>query len=170
MILLVVLQHIKYYAFYCYTCISWENICISVALAQLSCPDGPSCAAPLCPNTIVQYMCNISVPRVFTRWTVPVQSCGGTDTTLLLLRQSVQSNCGSQSILCGQFRASNVPPIGDAPCTSSILYVNVTQKLNESSITCNSSDVSAQFFIGSAKILVLCKPCRMQKCAILWSF
>ena len=132
-------------------------------LAQLSCPDGQSCAAPLCPNTIVQYMCNISVPRVFTRWTVPVQSCGGTNTTLLLLRQSAQSNCGSQSILCGQFRASNVPPVGDTPCTSSILRVNVTQELQGASITCNSSDVNAQFFVGSAKIhvLVLRKPCCM---------
>ena len=137
------------------------------ALAQLSCPDGPSCAAPLCPNTIVQYMCNISVPRVFTRWTVPVQSCGGTDTTLLLLRQSAQSNCGSQSILCGQFRAFNVPPVGDTPCTSSILHVNVTQELHETSIACNSSDVSAQFFVGSAKILVLCKSIsHMHKCML----
>ena len=133
----------------------------SFQMHWLSCHVQMDQAAPLCPNTIVQYMCNISVPRVFTRWTVPVQSCGGTDTTLLLLRQSAQSNCGSQSIPCGLFRASNVPPVGDTPCTSSILYVNITQKLQGSLITCNSSDASAQYFVGSAKILVLCKSCHM---------
>ena len=129
----------------------------SVALAQLSCLGGQNCFESLCPYTNVQYACNISVPLVFTRWTVPTQSCGGTSTTLLLLRQTAQSNCGSQSIQCGLFKASNVPPIGDTPCTSSILHVSITPELNGSSITCNSSDVGAQYYIGSAEILVLCK-------------
>ena len=129
----------------------------SVALAQLSCLGGQNCFEPLCPYTSVQYACNISVPLVFTRWTVPTQSCGGTSKTLLLLSQTAQSNCGNQSIQCGLFKASNVPPIGDTPCTSSILHVSITPELNGSSITCNSSDVGAQYYIGSAEILVLCK-------------
>ena len=126
-------------------------------MAQLICQGGQSCSGPFCPNTIVQYMCNISVPLTFTRWTIPVQQCGGVNTTSLLLRQTAQSSCGSQSLQCGLFEASNIPPVGDIPCTSSILSVNITSELNGSSVTCYSRNTSTQYLIGSATILVLCK-------------
>ena len=121
-------------------------------MAQLTCPGGQSCSVPLCANTTVQYLCNIYVPGQFTRWTVPVTSCGS---NFLLLPQAARSDCGSQTIQCGLFEASNVPPIGDLPCTSSILSVNIRPELNGSSIRCDSSNTTVQYFIGSATIFVL---------------
>ena len=126
----------------------------SVAVAQLTCPGGQSCSVPLCTNTVVQYQCNISVPGTFTRWTVPVQSCGS---SFLLLPQAAQTNCGSQTSQCGLFEASNVPPIGDLPCTLSTLLVNLRPELNGSSIRCDSSNTTVQYFIGSATILLSCE-------------
>ena len=118
-------------------------------MAQLTCPGGQSCSVPLCTNTVVQYLCNIYVPGQFTRWTVPVQSCA------LLLPQGANATCGRQSSQCGLFVASNVPPIGDLPCTLSILSVNIIPELNGSSIRCDSSNTTIQYFIGSATIFVL---------------
>ena len=125
---------------------------VSVSVAQLTCPGDRSCSVPLCPNTVVQYVCNIYVPGSFTRWTVPDQSC---ESNFLLLPQAAQTNCGSQSTQCGLFGASNVPPIGDVPCTTSILSVNIRPELNGSSIRCDSSNTTVQYFIGSATILLL---------------
>ena len=125
---------------------------ISVAVAQLTCPGDQSCSVPLCTNNVVQYQCNIYVPGTFTRWTVSVQSCGS---NFLLLPQAAQTNCGSQSSQCGLFEASNVSPIGDSPCMTSILLVNIRPELNGSSIRCDSSNTTAQYFIGSATIFVL---------------
>ena len=118
-------------------------------MAQLTCPGGQSCSVPLCTNTVVQYLCNIYVPGQFTRWTVP---CGQ---SFLLLPQAAGSTCGSQSRQCGLFEASNTPPIGDLPCTLSILSVNIRPELNGSSIRCDSSNTTVQYFIGSATIFVL---------------
>ena len=126
-------------------------------MAQLTCGGGQSCSGPFCPNTIVWYMCNISVPLTFTRWTIPVQQCGRVNTTFLLLPQTVQSSCGISSMQCGSFQASNIPPVGDIPCTSSILSVNITSNLNGTSIICYNSDTNTQYLIGSATILVQCK-------------
>ena len=114
-------------------------------MAQLTCPGGQSCSIPLCPNTVVQYLCNIYVPGQFTRWTVP--QCN-----IQLLQTDY---CDNQSIQCGLFEASNVPPIGDLRCTTSILSVNIRPELNGSSIRCDSSNTTVQYFIGSATILVL---------------
>ena len=125
---------------------------ISVAVAQLTCPGGQSCSVPLCTNTTVQYLCNINVPGTFTRWTVPVKSCGS---SFLLLPQAAQTNCDSQTSQCRLFEASNVPPIGDFPCMTSILSVNIRPELNGSSISCDSSNTTVQYFIGSATIFVL---------------
>ena len=130
---------------------------ISGTVAQLTCGGGQSCSGPLCPNTTVQYMCNISVPLTFTRWTIPVQQCGGVNTTSLLLRQASGFSCGSQTMTCGPFVASNVPPYGDTQCTSSFLSVTITSDLNGTLITCYNSDTNTQYLIGSATILVLCK-------------
>ena len=116
-------------------------------MAQLTCPGGQSCSVPLCTNTVVQYMCNIYVPGQFTRWTIPVQSCGSN----ILVDQTY---C-SQTSQCGLFEASNVPPIGALPCTLSILSVHIRPELNGSSIRCDSSNTTVQYFIGSATILVL---------------
>ena len=133
--------------------LDFVHIIISVSVAQLTCPGGQNCSVPLCTNTVVQYLCNIYVLGTFTRWTVPVQSCGS---SFLLLPQAAQTNCGSQSSQCGLFEASNVPPIGyDVPCTTSILSVNIRPELNGSSIRCDSSNTTVQYFIGSATILVL---------------
>ena len=118
-------------------------------MAQLTCPGGQSCSVPLCTNTVVQYMCNIYVPGQFTRWTVP---CGS-----LLLPQAAGSTCGSQSRQCGLFEASNVPPIGDLPCMTSTLSVNIRPELNGSSIRCDSSNTTVQYIIGSTTIFVLGK-------------
>ena len=123
-------------------------------MAQLTCPSGQSCSVPLCTSTIVQYLCNIYVPGTFTRWTVPVQSCGS---NFLLLPQTAQTNCGNQSTQCGLFMASNFAPNEDIPCTTSILTVNIKPELNGSSIRCDSSNTTVQYFIGSATILVLCE-------------
>ena len=125
---------------------------VSVSVAQLTCPGGQSCYVPLCPHTVVQYLCNIYVPGTSTRWTIPGQSCGS---NTLLLPQAAQSYCDSQSSQCGLFEASNVPPIGDVQCMISILLVNIRPELNGSSIRCYSSNTAVQNFIGSATILVL---------------
>ena len=121
------------------------HVIISVSVAQLTCPGGQICSVPLCTNTVVQYLCNIYVPGQFTRWTVP--QCN-----IQLLQTDY---CGSQSSQCGLFEASNVPPIGDLRCTTSILSVNIRPELNGSSIRCDSSNTTVQYFIGSATIFVL---------------
>lgn len=129
------------------------------AEAQLLCLGDQSCSKPFCPNTVVSYMCNTSVPHQFTRWTIPLQYCDGINATSLLLRQSALLNCGSQPVQrCGLFQAYNIPPVGDAPCTSSVLYVNITTGLNGSSIKCSMGNVSTEGSIGSITILVLSTP------------
>ena len=136
-------------------------------MAQLTCR---SCSGPFCPNTIVQYMCNISVPLTFTRWPIPVQQCGGVNTTSLLLPQASGIYCGIRTVTCGPFMASNVPPNGDIQCTSSMLSVIITSDLNGTLITCYNSDTNTQYLIGSATILVLCKlPYGiLHGCALKW--
>ena len=103
----------------------------------------------------MQYVCNIYVPGTFTRWTVVFY--GSRTNTSILLPQAAQSSCGSQSTQLGLFEASNVPPIGDLRCTTSILTVNISYELSGSSIRCDSSNTTDQYYIGSATIFVLCE-------------
>ena len=125
---------------------------------------GTSCPTMICPNTAVNYTCNVGSFAGNTQWGVP--SVGGCSVSPLLLAQGPPGSglsclTSSSSAVCGPFTVTNTPPlIFNTYCLTSTLSVVVTPAMNGLVVSCSSYQISSPFTttsIGNASISVVGK-------------
>eukprot|EP00731_Ephydatia_muelleri_P009757 Em0005g343a len=125
---------------------------------------GTSCPTMICPNTAVNYTCNVGSFAGNTLWNVPsVGVCSGT--TLLLAQGPPGSGLScltsSSSGSCGPFTMTNTPPLtSNVYCLTSTLSVVVTSAMNGLVVSCSSySPISFTTTpVGNAAISVVAPP------------
>ena len=88
----------------------------------------------ICPNTAVNYTCNVGSYAGSTLWNVPsVGVCSGTTLTLVQAPPGPGLSCltSSSSGTCGPFTVTNTPPLtSNVYCLTSTLSVVVTSAMN----------------------------------------
>eukprot|EP00731_Ephydatia_muelleri_P009767 Em0005g353a len=87
---------------------------------------GTSCPTMICPNTAVNYICNVGSYAGNTLWNVPsVSVCSGTTLTLTQAPMAQVQSClsgQSSSGTCGPFTVTNTPPLtSNGYCLTSTL-------------------------------------------------
>ena len=123
-----------------------------------------SCPTKICPNTAVNYTCNVSSYAGNTVWGVP--SVGGCVGTTLILAQGPPAPGQSclntfSSGTCGPFIATNTPPLtNNLYCFNSTLSVVVTPAMDGLVVSCSSYNLLTfvSTSIWTETISVLGKP------------
>ena len=124
---------------------------------------GTSCPTMICPNTAVNYTCNVGSFAGNTLWNVPsVGVCSGTTLTLAQGPPGSGLSCltSSSSGTCGPFTVTNTPPLtSNVYCLTSTLSVVVTSAMNSLVVACsNYSPISfITTPVGNATISVVGK-------------
>eukprot|EP00731_Ephydatia_muelleri_P009852 Em0005g438a len=123
---------------------------------------GTSCPTMICPNTAVNYTCNVGSFAGNTVWNAPsVGVCSGTTLTLTQAPLAQGQSClsgQSSSGTCGPFTVTNTPPLtSNVYCLTSTLSVVVTSAMNGLVVSCSSySQASATTTpVGNATISVV---------------
>ena len=103
---------------------------------------GTSCPTMICPNTAVNYTCNVGSYAGNTVWNVPsVGECSGSTLTLAQGPPAQGLSClnSSSSGTCGPFTVTNTPPLtSNVYCLTSTLSVVVTSAMNGLVVSCSS--------------------------------
>ena len=125
---------------------------------------GTSCPTMICPNTAVNYTCNVGSFAGNTLWNVPsVSVCSGTTLTLTQAPMAQVQSClsgQSSSGTCGPFAVTNTPPLtSNGYCLTSTLSMLVTSAMNGLVVSCSSySPISFTTTpVGNATISVVAK-------------
>ena len=125
---------------------------------------GTSCPTMICPNTAVNYSCNVGSFAGSTVWNVSsVGMCSGSPLTLVQAPLAQGQSClsgQSLSSTCGPFTVTNTPPLtSNGYCLTSTLSVVVTSAMNGLVVSCSSytqaSGTTAP--VGNATISVVGK-------------
>eukprot|EP00731_Ephydatia_muelleri_P033158 Em0025g114a len=124
---------------------------------------GTSCPTMICPNTAVNYTCNVGSYAGNTVWSVPSVVCSGT--TLILAQappaQGLSCLNSSSSSTCGPFTVTNTPPLtSNVYCLTSTLSVVVTSAMNGLVVSCSNYSTTLPFTttpVGNAAISVVGK-------------
>ena len=126
---------------------------------------GGSCPTMICPNTAVNYTCNVGSFAGNTNWKVPsVGVCSGS--TLILAQGPPVSGLScltrkSSDATCGPFTVTNTPPLtNNTYCLTSTLSVVVTSAMNGLVVSCSSYSTTSPFTttpVGNATISVVGK-------------
>ena len=120
---------------------------------------GTSCPTMICPNTAVNYICNVGSYAGKTEW--KAGACSATSQPPFSLSQgppgSGQDCLTTASLVkCGPFTATNTPPfINNIYCLISTLSFVVTQAMNGLVVECSSFPFTPSFTatpIGNATI------------------
>eukprot|EP00731_Ephydatia_muelleri_P033076 Em0025g32a len=125
---------------------------------------GTSCPTMICPNTAVNYTCNVGSFAGVTLWNVPsVGVCSGTPLSLAQGPPGPGLSCltSSSSGTCGPFTVTNTPPLtSNVYCLTSTLFVVVTSAMNGLVVSCSSySPISFTTApVGNATISVVAPP------------
>ena len=125
---------------------------------------GTNCPTKICPNTAVNYTCNVGSYAGNTLWGVPsVGGCAGTSLILAQGPPAPGQSCLNtfSSATCGPYTATNTPPlINNLFCLASTLSVVVTPAMDGLVVSCSSYNTVtyATTPIGNATISVLGKP------------
>ena len=124
---------------------------------------GTSCPTMICPNTTVNYTCNVSSFAGSTLWNVPsVGVCSGTTLILAQGPPGIGLFCltSLSSGTCGPFTVTNTPQLTSSVyCLTSTLSVVVTSAMNGLVVSCSSYS-PASFTtapVGNATISVVGK-------------
>ena len=127
-------------------CGTYEMYVIILPASSLTLPcqltGGTSCPTMICPNTAVNYTCNVGSFTGNTVWNVPsVGVCLGS--TLLLAQgppgPGLSCLTSSLSGTCGPFTVTNTPPLtSNVYCLTSTLSVVVTSAMNGLVVSCSS--------------------------------
>ena len=123
---------------------------------------GTSCPTMICPNTAVNYTCNVGSYAGNTVWNVPsVGVCSGT-LTLAQAPPAPGLSCltSSSSGTCGPFTVTNTPPLtSSVNCLTSTLSVVVTSAMNGLVVSCSSYSILSFTTtpVGNATISVVGK-------------
>ena len=149
-------------------CGTYEMYVIILPASSLTLPcqltGGTSCPTMICPNTAVNYTCNVSSFAGNTQWNVPsVGECSGS--TLLLAQgppaQGLSCLTSSSSRTCGPFTVTNTPPLtSNVYCLTSTLSVVVISAMNGLVVSCSSYSTTSPFTttpVGNATISVVGK-------------
>ena len=129
---------------------------------------GTSCPTMICPNTAVNYTCNVGSYAGSTVWNVSIaMGCPVTALTLAQGPPGLGLSCltSSSSGTCGPFTVTNTPPLTNTFCLTSTLSVVVTSAMNGLVVSCSSySPISFTTTpVGNATISVvgklLCDAC-----------
>ena len=124
---------------------------------------GTSCPTMICPNTAVNYTCNVGSYAGNTLWNVPsVSVCSGSTLTLAQGPPGPGLSCltSSSSGTCGPFTVTNTPPLSsNVYCLTSTLSVVVTSAMNGLVVSCSSYSPTSFTTapVGNATISVVCK-------------
>ena len=118
--------------------------------------NGVSCPKAICPDTTLNYICNIEEQQLgYTIWLPPNGTCTNRYYERIFLLQPKYGGCNpsssSQHGSCGPFTAQNVASSG---CINSSLSVVATQGLNGAVIRCMNYDGISLFPIGNATISI----------------
>ena len=149
-------------------CGAYEMYVIILPASSLTLPcqltGGTSCPTMICPNTAVNYTCNVGSYAGSTLWNVPsVGVCSGSTLTLVQTPVAQGQSClsgQSSSGTCGPFTVTNTPPLtSNVYCLTSILSVVVTSAMNGLVVSCSSySPISFTTTpVGNATISVVGK-------------
>ena len=97
----------------------------------------------ICPNTAVNYTCNVGSYAGITEWNVPsVGVCSGTTLSLVQAPLAQGQSClsgQSSSGTCGPFTVTNTPPLtSNRYCLTSTLSVVVTSAMNGLVVSCSN--------------------------------
>ena len=117
----------------------------------------------ICPDTAVNYTCNVSSYAGNTVWGMPsVGGCAGTTVTLAQAPQGPGFSCLTTFSIgtCGPFKATNTPPLTGNNCFTSTLSVVVTPAMDGLVVSCSSYNMVTfvTTAIGNATISILGKP------------
>ena len=103
---------------------------------------GTSCPTMICPNTAVNYTCNVGSFAGNTLWNVPsVGVCSGTTLSLAQGPPGPGLSCltSSSSGTCGPFTVTNTPPLtSNVYCLTSTFSVVVTSAMNGLVVSCST--------------------------------
>ena len=128
-------------------CGSYEMYIIVLPASSLTLPcqltGGTSCPTMICPNTAVNYICNVGSYAGSTVWNVPsVGVCSGSPLTLVQAPLAPGQSCLSgqfSSGTCGPFTVTNTPPLtSNVYCLTSTLSVVVTSAMNGLVVSCSN--------------------------------
>ena len=123
--------------------------------------DGTSCPKTVCPNTTLQFICNVETQQLgYTVWLLPNGTCKNNDdytsSNRIAILQPAYAGCNptssSQHGTCGPFNAVTVASSG---CVNSSLSVTATQALNGTDIKCMNYDGSNLFPVGNTTLSVI---------------
>ena len=145
----------------------YEMYVIILSASSLTLPcqltGGTSCPTMICPNTAVNYTCNVGNFAGSTLWNVPsVGVCSGFTLSLAQGPPQLGLSCltSSSSGTCGPFTVINTPPVtSNVYCLTSTLSVVVTSAMNGLVVSCSSySPISFTITpVGNATISVVGK-------------
>ena len=149
-------------------CGTYEMYVIILPASSLTLPcqltGGTSCPTMICPNTAVNYTCNVgSSVGNYTNWKVPsVGVCSGTTLSLAQgqLAEGLSCLTRKSSITCGPFTVTNTPPLtSNVYCLTSTLSVVVTSAMNGLVVSCSSFSQASNTStpVGNATISVVGK-------------
>ena len=130
---------------------------------------GTSCPTMICPNTAVNYTCNVGSYAGNTVWNVPsVGECSGSPLSLAQAPPGPGLSCLtiSSSGTCGPFTVTNTPPLtSNGYCLTSTLSVVVTSAMNALVVTCsNYSTISFAITpVGNTTISVVGMLCNIHE-------
>ena len=121
---------------------------------------GTNCPTMICPNTAVNYTCNVGSFAGYTVWNVPsVGVCSGSTLSLAQGPPGPGLSCltSSSSDTCGPFTVTNTPLTSNVYCLTSTLSVVVTSAMNVLVISCSSYSPSSAtpITVGNAAISVV---------------
>eukprot|EP00731_Ephydatia_muelleri_P009726 Em0005g312a len=126
---------------------------------------GTSCPTMICPNTAVNYTCNVGSYAGVTLWNVSsVGVCSGSTLTLTQAPLAQGQSClsgQSSSGTCGPFTVTNTPPLtSNVYCLTSTLSVVVTSAMNGLVVSCSNYSLSSFITtpVGNATISVVAAP------------
>ena len=124
---------------------------------------GTSCPTMICPNTAVNYTCNVGSFVYSTNWKVPsVGECSGTTLPLAQGPPGPGLSCltHQSSRTCGPFTVTNTPLLtNNTYCLTSTLSVVVTSAMNGLVVSCFSYPQASNTSnpVGNATISVVGK-------------
>ena len=120
-------------------------------------PNGTSCPKAVCPNTTLNFICNIETQQLgHTIWLLPNGTCRALrDDDRIGLLQPIYAGCNpsssSQHGTCGPFSAQTVATSG---CVNSSLSVIATQQLNGAEVKCMNYGGHNYSPVGNATISI----------------
>eukprot|EP00731_Ephydatia_muelleri_P009802 Em0005g388a len=118
----------------------------------------------ICPNTAVNYTCNVGSFAGVTLWNVPsVGECSGSTLILAQGPPGPRLSCltSSSSGTCGPFTVTNTPPLtSNVYCLTSTLSMVVTSAMNGLVVSCSTYSISSFITtpVGNATISVVAAP------------